>query len=975
MEAENNKDQKQAASPFPKMEEAVLQFWQDNQIFTKSVKKEAPQGSYIFNDGPPFITGLPHYATLLPSVAKDVVPRYWTMKGYRVERKWGWDCHGLPAENKVENQLGLKNKKDIEELGVGKFIDACRNYVKEGSDQWRWYIDRIGRWVDMDNAYRTMDLDFMESVMWAFKKLHDDGFIYEGYRTSLHCPRCATPLSKFEITMDAGSYRDITEPSVTVKFKVIGKENEYLLAWTTTPWTLPGNLALAVGKKIKYVKAKVEEEILILAKDRVEEILKNKDYNIIAEILGKDLVGETYESLYILSSEEIKNNKNVYKVYGADFVTTEDGSGIVHIAPNFGEDDFELGKAIGLPMVDLMDENGIYTKEAGQWQNFYFKKAGDAVKEDLQKRNIIFSIFDVAHPYPFCYRCNTSLIYRTQKAWYLQIDKIREKLIESNKKINWVPEYFKEGRFQFNLESAPDWCLSRSRYWGSPVPVWRCQSCDKIKVVGSLKEIEELSGQKIDDLHRPGIDEVEFKCDQCGGVMKRVPEVLDCWFESGSMPFAQWHYPFEREADFKNIFPADFIVEYTGQLRGWFYYLHVLSNALFNSLSYKNVIVTGVLAGTDGRKMSKSFGNYPDPRLVLEKYGSDALRMYFMSSSIMIGDDTSLSEKDIQDSLRKNIMILWNVYNFYAMYAAESKVESYKVESKNILDQWILARLNQLIAGVTDNLEKYHLPAAARPISEFIDDLSTWYIRRSRDRFKGDDINDKEAAMATTGYVLFQLSKVIAPFMPFIAEQLWQKITGNDFKDGNKSVHLGEWPKQLSITNDELRIVDDMKMVRKIVELGLAKRDEAGIKIRQPIASLKIKMQKSKCKNINDYIKLIQDELNAKTAEVIYSEDDALLVEIDTTITGELKLEGIKRDLVRSINNLRKDAGLTIQDRAEIYWQTDDKMVREVFEKMKEEVMKDTLSTDVKDSLYAGVDLQKEVKVNDAKIILAIKKK
>lgn len=998
MEAENNKDQKQAASPFPKMEEAVLQFWQDNQIFAKSVKKEAPQGSYIFNDGPPFITGLPHYATLLPSVAKDVVPRYWTMRGYRVERKWGWDCHGLPAENKVENQLGLKNKKDIEELGVGKFVDACRNYVKEGSDQWRWYIDRIGRWVDMDNAYRTMDLDFMESVMWAFKKLHDDGFVYEGYRTSLHCPRCATPLSKFEITMDAGSYRDITEPSVTVKFKVIGKENEYLLAWTTTPWTLPGNLALAVGKKIKYVKAKVEEEILILAKDRVEEILKNKDYKIIAEILGKDLVGETYESLYVLSSEKIKNNKNVYKVYGADFVTTEDGTGIVHIAPNFGEDDFELSKAIGLPMVDLMDENGIYAKEAGQWQNFYYKKAGDAVKEDLQKRNIIFSIFDVTHPYPFCYRCNTSLIYRTQKAWYLQIDKIREKLIESNKKINWVPEYFKEGRFQFNLESAPDWCLSRSRYWGSPIPVWRCQSCDKIKVVGSLKEIEELSGQKIDDLHRPGIDEVKFKCEQCDGSMERVSEVLDCWFESGSMPFAQWHYPFERETDFKNIFPADFIVEYTGQLRGWFYYLHVLSNALFDSLSYKNVIVTGVLAGTDGRKMSKSFGNYPDPRLVLEKYGSDALRMYFMSSSIMMGDDTSLSEKDIQDSLRKNIIILWNVYNFYAMYATESKVESYKVESKNILDQWILKRLDQLTGEVTENMDKYNLPKAARPISEFIDDLSTWYIRRSRDRFKGDDVDDKEAAIATTGYVLLQLSKVIAPFMPFIAEQLWQKITGNNFEDGNKSVHLEAWPAAHSIEHVTHNIIEEMGKTRKIVVLGLSGRDRIGEKIRQPLSELRIG---EKYKIDDSYKELVKEELNIKKissfkedgeinekdmskwisivglseSSLFQTTDVMERIMLEKEITDELKLEGTKRDLVRSINNLRKDAGLTIQDRAVIYWQTDDKMTKEVFETMRGEIMKDTLSVDIKEGTDSDIDFKKDVKVNDSQIVLAIKKK
>lgn len=983
MNNKNNNKSEEAVSPFPKVEEDVLRFWQSNKIFEKSVKKEAPQGSYIFNDGPPFITGLPHYATLLPSVAKDVVPRYWTMKGCRVERKWGWDCHGLPAENKVEGQLGLKNKKDIEDLGVGKFVDACRNYVKEGSDQWRWYIDRIGRWVDMDNAYRTMDLNFMESVIWAFKKLYDDGFIYEGYRTSLHCPRCATPLSKFEITMDAGSYRDITEPSVTVKFKVVGKENEYLLAWTTTPWTLPGNLALAVGEKVKYIKAEVDGEILILAKDRMGEILQDKKYKIAKELSGSDLIGEQYEPLYILNSEEIRKNYNVYKVYGANFVTTEDGTGIVHIAPNFGEDDFELGKVIGLPMVDLMDENGIYAKEAGQWQNFYFKKTGEAVKEDLQKRNIIFSVFDVTHPYPFCYRCNTSLIYRTQKAWYLKIDKIRGKLVETNKEINWVPEYFKEGRFQFNLESAPDWCLSRSRYWGSPIPVWRCQNCEEVKVVGSLKEIEKLSGKRINDLHRPGIDEIEFRCDKCGKTMKRVPEVLDCWFESGSMPFAQWHYPFEREADFKNIFPADFIVEYTGQLRGWFYYLHVLSNCLFDSLSYKNVIVTGVLAGTDGRKMSKSFGNYPDPRLVLEKYGSDALRMYFMSSSIMMGDDTSLSEKDIQDSLRKNVMILWNIYNFYSMYANYenrniSSLESDKetaekfladARNDNVLDKWILAKLNQLIFEVTGNLEKYHLPAAARPISEFIDDLSTWYIRRSRDRFKGDDERDKQAAIAATGYVLLQLSKVIAPFMPFLAEQLWQKVTGNNFADGDKSVHLEEWPQSHSMEHVTHNIMNEMAMVRKIVELGLAKRDEAGIKIRQPLLELRI----TNCELRDEQVALVADELNVKNV-VCKKGEGNIEVELNTEISDELKLEGTKRDLVRAINNLRKDVGLTIQDRAEIYFKSDDKMIKEVFDKMKAEILKDTLSTEIHEGVVEDVNLQKEIKINDAKIVLGIKK-
>jgi isoleucyl-tRNA synthetase len=796
----------------------VLDFWDRAKIFEKSVKRNAPKGNYIFNDGPPFITGLPHYGTLLPSVAKDVVPRYWTMKGYRVERIWGWDCHGLPAENKVEQQLRLKNKKDIEKLGIDKFIDACRAHVDKGSEQWEWYINRIGRWVDIKNAYKTMDLKFMESVIWAFKKLYDTGFIYEGYRASLHCPRCATPLSKFEITMDAGSYRDVTDKSIIVKFKIknssnakkdIGIDNNiYLLAWTTTPWTLPGNLALAIGDEIDYSiletntlnskgladrEPKIAPGKYIVASDRFEDLIKKGNYfsDNVKKIKGRDLVGLEYEPIYELSNDEIIKSNKVYKVYAADFITTEDGTGIVHIAPNFGEDDFQLGEKFGLPMIDLMDENGIYLESSEKWNGYYFEKANRDVLLDLEKRNVIFSNFNFTHSYPFCYRCDTPLIYKTQKAWYFNVQRIKKRMIETNEGINWVPEHFKEGRFKNNIEGAPDWCLSRSRYWGSPIPVWKCSDCNKIKVLGSIEEIEKLSGKKVKDLHRPNIDKYELKC-KCKGVMKRIKEVLDCWFESGAMPFAQFHYPFERQEDFKNMFPADFIIEYTGQLRGWFYYLHVLSNALFDSVSFKNVVVSGVLAGTDGRKMSKSFGNYPDPAATLEKYGSDALRMYFMNSSIMLGEDINLSEIDIQNALRKNIIILWNVVKFYELYAKSSSpalpTANYQLPINNILDAWILTRLNQLIKEATENLEKYNLPGASRPISVFIDDLSTWYVRRSRDRFKGEDEKNKRAVFVTLKLVLSKLVKVMAPFVPFVAEQVWQKITGNDFKNEDESV-------------------------------------------------------------------------------------------------------------------------------------------------------------------------------------------
>jgi len=972
----NKGDKKEVKkNPFAEMEEDVIKFWEEADTFKKSVEKG--DKDYVFYDGPPFITGLPHYATLLPSIAKDMIPRYWTMKGYKVERVWGWDCHGLPAENKVEKELELRNKQDIEKLGVGKFVDACRNYVQEGSEQWEWYINRIARWVDMKNSYRTMDKNYMESVMWAFKTLHDKGLIYEGYRTSLHCPRCATPLSKFEITMDAGSYKDVEDESVVVKFKVKNQENTFILAWTTTPWTLPGNLALAVGGNIEYVKIEKKDEgagellRFILANDLLEKYFEGQEYKIIEKIKGEDLVGSEYEPVFDLGNKKITDNKKTFKVYVADFVTTEDGTGIVHIAPNFGEDDFNLGKVVGLPMIDLMDENGIYTEEAGNWQGEYFKKANIRALKDLGDKK--FSANKHTHSYPFCYRCNTRLIHKTQKAWYLRIEDIRKKMLKNNKKkINWVPEYFKEGRFQNNLKSAPDWCLSRSRYWGSPLPVWRCEKCGEIKVTGSIEEIEKLSGKKVDDLHRPQIDGHVFECEKCKGEMKRVKEVLDCWFESGSMPFAQFHYPFENKKEWKDLFPSDFIIEYTGQLRGWFYYLHVLANALFDDVAFKNVIVSGVLAGTDGRKMSKSYGNYPDPKNTLHKYGADALRLYFMNSSIMLGDDTSLSEKDIQDALRKNIMILWNVTRFYDMFndGAVIQKSDLKVEKNdNILDQWIVSRLNQLIEEVTDKIEKYDLPGASRPITPFIDDLSTWYLRRSRDRFKSGDEKDKAQAIEVMGFVLNTFSKVLAPVMPFIAEQVWQKVNGFNFKDKDRSVHLEEWPKSGKV---DKKILEEMIATRKTVEIALAKRDEVGIKVRQPLQKIIVCSPKTVAIR-NPYIELIKADVNIKEVE-FHGTGDEIEVELDTEINDDLKREGMKREFVRFINAMRKKAGLTIEDSIAIFWDGSD-VVRTVIKEYRESIIAETLAEEVKEGVGDEADVKRTVDVNGEEVQLGICKK
>lgn len=887
------------------IENKILEFWKESKTFEQSVEKPAgkkPKGDYIFYDGPPFITGLPHYGNLLPSVVKDCVPRFWTMKGFKVERVWGWDCHGLPAENKVEKELKLKNKKEIESLGVDKFVCACKNYVNDVSGQWGWYIDKIARWVDFENCYKTMDLKFMESVIWLFKELHKKGLIYEGYRTSLHCPRCATPLSKFEITMDAGSYQNVTEMSLIVKFKLKSKkfENAFILAWTTTPWTLPGNLALAINKKLDYVVVEFKKEKYILAKERVESVFKNEEFKILQTIKGKDLVGLEYSPLF---DSGFKSEK-FFKIYNGNFVSIEEGTGVVHIAPNFGEDDFELGKANGFEIMDLMDENGIYNEKVKDFSGLYFKDTNKKVIEKLGEK--LFSKFNHTHTYPFCYRCSTPLIYRTQKAWYLDTDKIRESMLKTNKKINWVPEYFKEGRFQYNLENAPHWCLSRSRYWGSPIPVWKCEKCEEMRVLGSIEEIEKASGKKVKDLHRPSIDKHNIKCKKCNGVMKRVPEILDCWFESGAMPYAQWNYPFNRKEDFKKIFPADFIIEYTGQLRGWFYYLHVLSNAMFGSECFKNVMVTGVLAGSDGRKMSKSLGNYPDPKETLEKYGGDTLRMYFLSSPVIIGGDLNINEKDIQDSYRKNIILLDNIHNFYKLSANKNFKE---IASSNELDKWILSRINNLKKEVTDDMEKYEVPSAGKKITGFIEDFSTWYIRLNRERLNAFDAE----ALSTTKYVLENLSKVIAPFMPYIAERIWQDISGNNFKAKSKSVHLESWPKVESKFIDE-ELESKMKLVREIISIGLKERDQNKIGLRWPLSKVVIYVKGRE--NLKEFEDIIKEQLNVKNVvfESPASKETELVVELDFKITSELEEEGYVRELCRQIQAFRKKLGLEKQN-------------------------------------------------------------
>ncbi|MFH1583235.1 MAG: isoleucine--tRNA ligase [Candidatus Falkowbacteria bacterium] len=1002
---------KQSNNPFPAMEEEVLNFWDKGEIFKKSVEKSAPQGDYIFYDGPPFATGEPHYGHLLSSISKDVMPRFWTMQGYRMERRWGWDCHGLPIENIIEQDLKISGKKEIEKIGIDKFCETCRSRVLEYADIWEVMIRRVGRWVEFKNSYKTMDLGYMESVWWGFKTLWNKDLIYQGRKVQLYCPRCETPISNFEVAMD-NSYKDITETSVTAKFKVknakekLGLDGDvYILAWTTTPWTLPGNVALAVGEDIDYVAITSEREVVqggpkikisetyifavnilpkqndfLLYRDNitVEEVqadLLEGDAKKIAkkygsrEFKGKDLVGLEYEALFDVPA--FKNSgKKVYQIFAADFVTTEDGTGVVHTAVVYGEDDYNLGIKYDLPIVPMLDEKGVFNQTVPKFKGVYFKKADKLVIEDLDKRGLVFATEVTAHSYPFCHRCETQLFYNAIPAWFMAVSKLKKRMLELNERINWFPEYLKRGRFALGIEQAPDWNISRNRYFGTPIPVWKCDKCGQLEVIGSVKELEEKSGAKnITDIHIHKVSGLAWKCSKCDGEMRRISEVLDCWVESGSMSFAQMHYPFENKKKFEANFPAQFISEYISQTRAWFYVMHVMAVALFDSNSFENVIATGIILNEKGDKMSKSKKNYPDPWKVINEYGVDSLRFYLMSSAVMQAENLFFNERDLRDIFRKNIMILWNVYKFYEMYAPAKGAsgECSSPECENILDKWILAKLNILAKEVTENMKAYNLPKATRPVSDFINDFSTWYIRRSRDRFKSDDEADKKLALHMTKYVLTQLAKTMAPFTPFIAESLWQKVTGYNFKDENKSIHLTEWPlSDDPMEKEDMEIIKQMEEVRKIVELGLKVRDEAGIKVRQTLNELRIINYELRI----EYKSLIKDELNVKNV-VSEKGQGELKVELDTTMTDDLKFEGLKREVVRLVNNMRKQVGLTIKDKIVLSWQGDSELIKNVFTKMAKELKKDTLSEEI---IEENIESAEEVKVNGEIVKLEIKK-
>jgi len=776
---------------FPALEEKILKYWRDNKIFEKSLEKNPKSKAWTFLDGPPFITGLPHYGSLLSSIPKDVFPRYMTMKGYYVRRVWGWDCHGLPAENKVEEKLGVKRKKDIEgKIGVKKFIDECKLYVNQVSSEWEWYIDHVGRWVDFKNAYRTMDLDYMETVMWVFKQMYDKGYIYKGLRVSLYCPHCATPISNFEVAMDADNYKEITESANTYKYQLQDEKDTFLLAWSTTPWNKIATPALALNPKLKYVKIQQGNENYILAKNTLRSLKKDPKYKILEEFPGSELVGIKFFPHY--DYYNVDPGKKAFVVIPGDFVTSEEGTGIVTIAA-YGEDDLKVMEKENIQIVLHVDEEGFLKKDVPKWAGTYYMDTNKLVNSDLEKRGLVYKEETYTHTVPTCWRCQTRLYYAPQNAWYVNVQKLKSQMKITNEEVNWIPKHFKYGRYLKSLENAPDWCISRSRYWGSPVPVWECTKCDEKIVPGSISQLEKLSGQKIKDLHKPQIDKVIIKCPKCAADTKRVLEVLDSWIEAGSAPYAERHYPFEKK-DLKEFFPPDFITEYTGQIRAWFYVLHVISTAIFGSEAFKSVLVSGVILGTDGRKMSKNYGNYPDPKEMLQKYGGDALRLYLLGSPVMKGEDIRISQETYKDQVRGLLLILWNIYNFFTTYAVVDKWQpSSKVFTpNNILDKWMLSRLEGNIINMTENgFEKFDTTEIVGQFALLMQDLSLWYVRRSRERVgpSAKNLKDKNSTYQTLWIVLKEYSKALAPLIPFTTEEIYTNITGEE------SVHLATWPK------------------------------------------------------------------------------------------------------------------------------------------------------------------------------------